>query len=103
MGGKLGVSKIYGGQTGSFQNLWGANWEFQKSMGGKLGVSKIYGGQTRSFKNLWGANWEFQKCRAGEVYTMQEFIQDFRFGGETQHLGGSGTRSPRKMFLKLML
>ena len=28
---------------------------------------------------------------------MQGFIQDFRFGGETQHLGGSGGMFPKKM------
>ena len=31
---------------------------------------------------------------------LQGFIQDFRFGGETQHLGGLGACSPRKKILR---
>ena len=30
----------------------------------------------------------------------QGFIQDFRFGGETQHLGGSVSMFPQEIFLK---
>ena len=29
-------------------------------------------------------------------YENQGFIQDFRFGGETQHLGGSGGMVPQE-------
>ena len=31
---------------------------------------------------------------------IQGFIQDFRFGGETQHLGGSGGMFPQEIFLE---
>ena len=37
------------------------------------------------------------------IYTYQGFIQDFRFGGETQHLGGSGGMFPQEIFLRLIL
>ena len=29
---------------------------------------------------------------------IQGFVQDFRFGGETQHLGGSGGMFPQEFF-----
>ena len=34
------------------------------------------------------------------IYHLQGFIQDFRLGGETQHLGGSGGMFLQEIFFE---